>query len=116
MHDVAEIGMKFDSITAVGSVHHVAEPIKAVRALRDVMSMSGRLKLALYSLHGRAISLAGAALGREMQLQPTLDGIRKLRQAIYALSSGPHSPAHAEIRRLFLGLGVPGSAFSCMRA
>lgn len=85
MNQATLLNQVFDNISAVGSVHHVADPLRAVAALKEVLKPGGILKLALYSTHGRAPVLEVIALRRREGISSTPEGIRRLRQLIYAL-------------------------------
>ena len=82
---IAEIGITFNHISAVGSVHHMRDPLSGVKALAGVLKPGGSIKLALYSKFGRTAQLAGIELRQNLDIPATREGIQKLRQAIYSL-------------------------------
>jgi SAM-dependent methyltransferase len=88
MLEVAKLGQTFDHISAVGSVHHMEDPVSGVKALGGVLKPEGTLKLAVYSKAGRASILAGIALRQSLGFPPTVDGIREFRQVICRLPPG----------------------------
>lgn len=85
MLQIAKLGLSFDHISAVGSVHHMKNPADGVRALAGVLRPGGSMKLAVYSRTGRATVLEAIALRRELGLPASADGIRRFREVIYEL-------------------------------
>ena len=93
---IAELGLTFDHISAVGSVHHMRDSLSGVKALAGVLKPGGSIKLALYSKFGRTAQLAGIELRQNLDIPATREGIQKLRQTIYSLPEG--HPARGVIK------------------
>jgi SAM-dependent methyltransferase len=51
---VGELNVTFDEIVCTGVLHHLADPDRALRALRDVLAPAGALHLMVYAPYGRA--------------------------------------------------------------
>jgi SAM-dependent methyltransferase len=85
MHDIEQLKMCFHWISAVGSLHHVEKPLKALSALRAVLRPDGVIKLQLYSTTGRAAILRAVALRSELGIPATPSGIRQLRRILLDL-------------------------------
>jgi SAM-dependent methyltransferase len=50
----AELGQEFDHVVCTGVLHHLADPDKGLRALRDVLAPGGAMHLMVYAPYGRA--------------------------------------------------------------
>ena len=51
---VQELGRSFDLIVCTGVLHHLADPDVGLRALREVLSPHGAMRLMVYAPYGRA--------------------------------------------------------------
>jgi SAM-dependent methyltransferase len=51
---VGEIGRTFDLVVSTGVLHHLPDPGRGLRALRDVLDRDGAMFLMVYGRHGRA--------------------------------------------------------------
>jgi SAM-dependent methyltransferase len=80
-----DTGLTFDSISCVGVLHHLQNPLDGLRALRRLMGRPRGLKLAIYTESGRQGIVAAIKLRESFALPPTAGGIRELRQIVYAL-------------------------------
>ena len=80
-----DTGLRFDAISCVGVLHHLARPVDGLIALRRMMAGPRGLKVAMYTQSGRRAMVAGMRLRDEFALPPTAEGIREFRQMIYAL-------------------------------
>jgi SAM-dependent methyltransferase len=49
-----ELGRSFDLIVCTGVLHHLPDPDRGLRALRDVLNPNGALQLMVYAAYGRA--------------------------------------------------------------
>ena len=58
---VGELEMAFDQIVCTGVLHHLADPDEGLRALADVLTVDGALKLMLYAPYGRAGEIGRAS-------------------------------------------------------
>ena len=54
IEEVPELGMSFDQVVCTGVLHHLADPVKALRALRSVLKPDGAMQLMVYAPYGRA--------------------------------------------------------------
>ena len=50
----AELGGRFSLVVCTGVLHHLPDPDKGIRALREVMEVDGAMELMLYAPYGRA--------------------------------------------------------------
>jgi SAM-dependent methyltransferase len=94
--DLAQSGLRFDTIFCHGVLHHMADPIAGLRALKCVLADGGSIELGLYSEAGRGGIAAAIALRARLRVAPSADGIRTFRQAVLRLP--PSDPAR-EIAR-----------------
>ncbi len=83
--DVALIGQTFDSIRSSGVLHHMADPLQGLLALKTVLKPGGTIKLYLYSRAARHGTLEAAKLRQARGLPATATAIRQFRQDILAL-------------------------------
>jgi SAM-dependent methyltransferase len=88
IEDAAALGRSFDLIVCTGVLHHLAEPLVGLRALRQLLAPGGTLMLMVYGTYGRM-------------------GIGMLREYCRRLGIGP-TPAEVEdllatLRELPLG-------------
>jgi SAM-dependent methyltransferase len=51
---VSDLGESFDHIVCTGVLHHLPDPNKGLRALRDVLFVDGSMQLMVYAPYGRA--------------------------------------------------------------
>ena len=49
----ASLGRSFDLVVCTGVLHHLADPVAGLRALRDVLSPEGAMHLMVYAPYGR---------------------------------------------------------------
>ncbi|GIG68738.1 class I SAM-dependent methyltransferase [Phytomonospora endophytica] len=54
IEDVAELGQTFDHVVCTGVLHHLADPLAGLRALRGVLAPGGAVTLMVYAPYGRA--------------------------------------------------------------
>ncbi|MFW2381955.1 MAG: class I SAM-dependent methyltransferase [Acidimicrobiales bacterium] len=50
---IAEIGRSFDHVVCTGVLHHLADPDRGLKALRDVLAPDGVIDLMVYATYGR---------------------------------------------------------------
>ena len=89
--DILELGgcgRTFDFIEATGVLHHMADPRAGWEVLRGLLRPGGFMKVALYSKYARRNVPAARAFIAEGGYDPSLEGIRRCRQDIYALPEG----------------------------
>jgi len=82
------LDLAFDFITCFGVLHHMAAPLQGLRALCAVLADGGRIQLGLYSQLGRQCVVEAIALRDQLGVAATPEGIRRLRQHIFALPEG----------------------------
>jgi SAM-dependent methyltransferase len=83
--DVALLGRTFDRIWCTGVLHHMAEPLKGVLALKAVLKPTGILNVKVYSRISRRGILEAIRLRKERDIPPTPDAIRQFRQMLLQL-------------------------------
>src|SRR6202020_1263403 len=85
---IGELGETFDQIVCTGVLHHLRDPDAGLRALQNVLAVSGAIHVMVYAPYGRAgvymmqdyCRLLGIGVGDEE--------LRDLGETIQALSSG----------------------------
>ena len=87
---VADLGKQFDLIYCTGVLHHLADPLEGLRALRSVLRLDGSMNLMLYARYGRLGLTMMQELLRRAGASADRDGIAKTRQWITTL--GPEHP------------------------
>lgn len=73
---------RFAVIEAMGVLHHLAEPERGWRVLRDHLLPGGVMRIGLYSATARAIVMAARERIRVLGVEATMDGIRSFRTRI----------------------------------
>ena len=77
VEEVSRLGRDFDLIYCTGVLHHLADPVEGLRALRSTLKPDGRLDLMLYGRHGRATTLVIQELMRRLSIRATGEGAAK---------------------------------------
>ena len=85
---VAELETRFDLIVCTGVLHHLADPVAGLRALRGVLAVDGAMLLMVYAPYGRAGIYLIQEFCRRVGISATQDGIRDLVAALAALPRG----------------------------
>ena len=85
---VADLGTSFDQIVCTGVLHHLPDPDKGLRALRDVLKPDGAMHLMVYAPYGRTGIYMLQEFCRRVGIQATDEGIRDLIAALRALPAG----------------------------
>lgn len=101
--DVSTLGLgRFDYISCLGVLHHLADPAAGLSALTSVLSEGGAMGLMLYGRYGRQDVYAVQDLARRINCDaPTLRGqLDNLKQALRALSPS-HPLARGRTRAQF---------------
>ncbi|HMK78678.1 MAG TPA: tetratricopeptide repeat protein [Xanthobacteraceae bacterium] len=82
------LGKSFDVIESTGVLHHMADPLAGWRVLLGLLRPDGVMHLALYSTRARRDIARARRWIAEQGWPPTVEGIRRARQAILALPQG----------------------------
>ena len=77
IEDVSQLGRNFDLIYCTGVLHHLADPVEGLRALRSALKPDGSMDLMLYGRHGRATTLVIQELMRHLRIGATAEGAEK---------------------------------------
>lgn len=86
--DLRGVEAGFDLVTCTGVLHHMADTARGLAALRAVARPGAPMRVALYSERARApVRAAHEVIARE-GLEPTVSGVRALRQIAFAAPSG----------------------------
>jgi ubiquinone/menaquinone biosynthesis C-methylase UbiE/tetratricopeptide (TPR) repeat protein len=80
--ELPQLDRTFDVVSAVGVLHHLAEPAAGLRALTAVLRPGGFMRLGLYSAAAREDVVAARRFIAEQGFAPTPAGIRTARQAL----------------------------------
>jgi SAM-dependent methyltransferase len=73
---------KFDVISSIGVLHHMADPAEGLRRLTDLLARGGYLMLGLYSEPARRDIVELRSLIAREGFSPTVEGIRACRRFI----------------------------------
>lgn len=76
----------FDIIECAGVLHHMRDPRAGFRVLVALLKPAGYMRIGLYSEIARQDIVAAQNFARDNAYQPTPEGIRTCRQALFALS------------------------------
>jgi tetratricopeptide (TPR) repeat protein/2-polyprenyl-3-methyl-5-hydroxy-6-metoxy-1,4-benzoquinol methylase len=80
--DLAAMGTRFDVISSIGVLHHMADPARGLACLTGLLAPGGYMMFGLYSeLARRDIVELRALIARE-GLSPSLEGIRACRRLV----------------------------------
>jgi SAM-dependent methyltransferase len=85
IESVSELGTNFDQIVCTGVLHHLADPVAGLRALRGVLKPDGAMHLMVYAPYGRTGIYMLQDFCKRLGIQPNDEGIRNLIEAIKAL-------------------------------
>jgi len=86
--DVEQLERDFDVIEAVGVLHHLADPIAGWRSLARRLKPGALMNVALYSERGRQDVVAARRAIASLGIEPTPDGIRRLRRLVLDAPAG----------------------------
>ena len=78
--DLGRMGQAFDHICCTGVLHHMEDPLKGWRVLRDLLKPGGLMRIGLYSRAGRETVAAAQDAARRGNYPPTRDGIVNFRR------------------------------------
>ncbi|MDH4117697.1 MAG: methyltransferase domain-containing protein [Acidimicrobiia bacterium] len=82
---LGELGLEFDVVECVGVLHHLADPEAGWAILRRLTRPGGLMKIGLYSRRGRAFLDPISRMIDERGLEPTVEGIRTVREFVAEL-------------------------------
>ena len=80
-----ELGRSFDHVICTGVLHHLPDPDKGLRALRDVLMPDGAMHLMVYAPYGRAGVYLLQDYCRRLGIGTTATEIRTLAASLRAL-------------------------------
>jgi SAM-dependent methyltransferase len=78
--DLGRMGQVFDHICCTGVLHHMDDPLKGWRVLRDLLRPGGLMRIGLYSRAGREAVAAAQDAARNGNYPPTRDGLLSFRR------------------------------------
>jgi len=82
---VQELGRCFDLVVCTGVLHHLPDPDLGLRALRDVLSPRGAMRLMVYARYGRAGIYMMQEYCRLLDVTTSEDDLRGLGAALEAV-------------------------------
>jgi SAM-dependent methyltransferase len=82
---VQELGRAFDLVVCTGVLHHLPDPDLGLRALRDVLSPNGAMRLMVYARYGRTGIYMMQEYCRLLEIDASAADLRTLRAALEAL-------------------------------
>ncbi len=77
-----EMHQEFDSIEAMGVIHHMHDPVAGLRALNRALKPGGFMKIGVYSTRRRAVLQEAKRIIAERNIGRSPDELRELRQEI----------------------------------
>ncbi len=85
IESIKELGRSFDLVVCTGVLHHLPDPDRGLRALRDVLSPRGAMRLMVYARYGRAGIYMMQEYCRLLEIDASAADLRTLRAALEAL-------------------------------
>jgi SAM-dependent methyltransferase len=85
IENVNELGRSFDLIVCTGVLHHLPDPDRGLRALRDVLNPRGAMRLMVYARYGRTGIYMMQDYCRILGVTTSEDDLRGLGRALEAL-------------------------------
>ncbi len=83
-----ELGMQFDQVVCTGVLHHLADPVAGLQALRSVLKPDGVMHLMVYAPYGRTGIYLLQDFCRRIGVPATEAGIADLMIALRSLPPG----------------------------
>jgi SAM-dependent methyltransferase len=105
VEDVASLGRDFDFIAVQGVLHHLADPVRGLQALREVLRPDGVMSVMVYGRYARCGVYMLQELFGLMGLGQTEADVQVVRDALGAVP--PEHPVHPYVRRAGLDLSSP---------
>lgn len=102
--DIAQmtsLSRTFDVVSSVGVLHHMADPVAALRTLMSLLRPGGFLQIGLYSEAARRQVDAAQRFVAEHGYAANLDGIRRARAALRAADDGHRFAAVTALRDFY---------------
>ena len=85
IESVAELGRSFDLVVCTGVLHHLPDPDRGLRALRDVLRPDGAMRLMVYARYGRAGIYMMQEYCRLLEIGASASDLRSLAATLDAL-------------------------------
>jgi cyclopropane fatty-acyl-phospholipid synthase-like methyltransferase len=85
--DLKQLNRTFDLIESVGVLHHMEDPLKGWKILRDLLKPQGMMLIGLYSQLARQDVQKARSFIQTHKYPSTARGIRECRQHIFTLPS-----------------------------
>lgn len=85
LENVKELGRTFDQIVCTGVLHHLPDPDRGLRVLRDVLEPGGALQLMVYAAYGRAGIYMMQEYCRLLRISPSDTDLRDLGATLETL-------------------------------
>jgi SAM-dependent methyltransferase len=85
IESVSELGRSFDLMVCTGVLHHLPDPDRGLRALRDVLRPDGAMRVMVYARHGRAGIYMMQEYCRLLEIHPSASDLRSLAATLDAL-------------------------------
>lgn len=85
VEDSAELGGPFDQVVCTGVLHHTADPLVALAALRRVMAVGGVIQVMVYAPYGRAGVYMMQEYARRLGIRPSVSELDELARIVRAL-------------------------------
>ena len=80
--NLSRMEKQFDVVESVGVLHHMSNPLRGLEILVSLLKEGGVFKLGLYGEFGRKHVVAARNLIREMDIDPSVSGMRSFREHI----------------------------------
>jgi SAM-dependent methyltransferase len=97
IENVGELGHTFDQVVCTGVLHHLPDPDRGLRALRDVLRPDGAMHVMVYALYGRTGIYMMQEYCRLLGITTSDTDLRKLGEILQTL------PAHHPIAGVMRG-------------
>ena len=88
IEEIGTLDRRFDQVVSTGVIHHMADPVAGLRALREVMNPQGALHLLVYATHGRAGVYLMQEYCRRLGIVPTSRDVDDLVATLRELPAG----------------------------